>query len=93
MDATDASHAMLADGVMNRGATQPKEATGVRFVGKSSDSDHPFHPYDDVESDGAALEAIVYATSDESHDASTDYDPSNPYSDPFASHSEPQARS
>eukprot|EP00965_Chrysotila_dentata_P053021 1759152-Pleurochrysis_carterae.AAC.1 len=70
---------------MNREG-RSEDATGVRRIGKSSDPDHPFHPCDDIDSDDAAIEALLDSssgkTSDETRASEPDYDPEYPYHDP-----------
>eukprot|EP00965_Chrysotila_dentata_P075408 2490361-Pleurochrysis_carterae.AAC.1 len=61
-------------------------ATSVRRVGKSSDPDHPFHPCDDVDSDDAEIEALLDSSSRGTRSEELDYDPTDPYRDPFAPH-------
>eukprot|EP00965_Chrysotila_dentata_P166302 5490375-Pleurochrysis_carterae.AAC.1 len=59
------------------------ETPGARRIGKSCDPDHPFHPYDDVDSDDAAIEALLDSPPSSEHEsdrsAESDYDPAYPY--------------
>eukprot|EP00965_Chrysotila_dentata_P247811 6207975-Pleurochrysis_carterae.AAC.1 len=69
-------------------AERSQGATCARRIGKSSDPDHPFHPYDDVDSDDAAIEALLDSSSNHTqsssrtHSSELDYDPAYPYIDP-----------
>eukprot|EP00965_Chrysotila_dentata_P133055 4399469-Pleurochrysis_carterae.AAC.4 len=66
--------------------TQQEGATAVRHIGKSSDPNHPFHHCDDIDSDDAAIKAILDSASDDSHGNTLDFDPSDPNCDPFETH-------
>eukprot|EP00965_Chrysotila_dentata_P203489 6181750-Pleurochrysis_carterae.AAC.3 len=69
--------------VMNHGG-QRAGALGVRRVGKSSDLDHPFHPCEDVDSNDAAIEALLDSSSGDTQNTDRDHDPNDPYRDPLA---------
>eukprot|EP00965_Chrysotila_dentata_P091069 3007028-Pleurochrysis_carterae.AAC.2 len=70
--ATNVPSVMPPPGVMNR-VGQNVEAMGARRIGKSSDPDHPFHPCDDVDSDDAAIEALLDSSSRDTRGTELDY--------------------
>eukprot|EP00965_Chrysotila_dentata_P165155 5453268-Pleurochrysis_carterae.AAC.3 len=68
---------------MNLGGSNA-QASVTRRIGKSSDPNHPFHPCDDVDSDDSAIEALLESSSTDTKTSELDYDPDDPYRDPFA---------
>eukprot|EP00965_Chrysotila_dentata_P158234 5227375-Pleurochrysis_carterae.AAC.1 len=68
-------------------------AAPTRRIGKSSDPDHPFHPCDDIDSDDAAIEALLDSSSGDTQESELDYDPDDPYRDPFARYVPPATSS
>eukprot|EP00965_Chrysotila_dentata_P031363 1045466-Pleurochrysis_carterae.AAC.1 len=79
-------------------AERGQGAACVRRIGKSSDPDHPFHPCDDVDSDDAAIEALLDSSSSHTQSSTRtrspelDYDPAYPYLDPHTRVSPSAAR-
>eukprot|EP00965_Chrysotila_dentata_P157819 5213851-Pleurochrysis_carterae.AAC.1 len=63
---------------------QNEDGTNVRRIGKSSDPDHPFHPCDDIDSDDAAIQALLDSSSGHTQESELEYDPTDPCCDPFA---------
>eukprot|EP00965_Chrysotila_dentata_P044489 1479212-Pleurochrysis_carterae.AAC.1 len=76
--AADSSPPRIAPVVANCVTQNPGESQ-VRRIGKSSDPDHPFHPCDDVDSDDAAIEALLDSPSGDTQESELDYDPDDPF--------------